>query len=73
VAEPVPQGGATTGWSGRLADKLAALPAAWCARHHIGGNALQLIGQTTQPSTVNTSNFGLVAAATIPDPPPCRT
>jgi uncharacterized protein (DUF1501 family) len=63
----VPQGGVTTGWSGRLADKLAGasggvVPPAIS----IGGNALQLIGQTTQPSTVNTSNFGLTAPATDP-------
>jgi len=63
-----PQGGAiTTGWSGRLADKIAGLsggrvPPAIA----IGGNTLQLIGKTTQPSTVNTSNFSLVAPATDP-------
>jgi len=32
----------------------------------ISGNALQLIGETTQPSTVNTSNFGLTAPASDP-------
>jgi len=63
----VPQGGATSGWGGRLADKLAstssgAVPPAIS----IGGNALQLIGETTQPSTVNTINFGFVAPATDP-------
>jgi uncharacterized protein (DUF1501 family) len=63
----VPQGGATTGWSGRLADKLAGTSGSLVPPAiSIGGNALQLIGQTTQPSTVNTSNFGLVAAATDP-------
>ncbi len=63
----VPQGGATTGWSGRLADKIAASSGTLvppCIS--IAGNALQLIGETTQPSTVNTSNFGLVAPATDP-------
>jgi uncharacterized protein (DUF1501 family) len=63
----VPQGGATTGWSGRLADKLAGISGGVvppCIS--ISGNALQLIGETTQPSTVNTSNFGLVAPATDP-------
>ncbi len=63
----VPQGGATTGWSGRLADRLAAGSSSLvppCIS--IAGNALQLIGETTQPSTVNTSNFGLVAPATDP-------
>ena len=63
----VPQGGATTGWSGRLADKLAGVSGTLvppCIS--ISGNALQLIGETTQPSTVNTSNFGLTAPATDP-------
>ena len=63
----LPQGGATSGWSGRLADKVAGIsggvvPPAIA----ISGNALQLIGQNTQPSTVNTSNFGLVAPASDP-------
>ena len=63
----VPQGGATTGWSGRLADKLAGSPGSLVPPAiSIGGNALQLIGESTQPSTVNTSNFGLVAPATDP-------
>ncbi len=63
----VPQGGANTGWSGRLADKLAGVSGATvppCIS--ISGNALQLIGETTQASTVNTTNFGLVAPATDP-------
>jgi len=62
----VPQGGVTTGWSGRLADKLAASGSLVPPAISIGGNALQLIGQTTQPSTVNTSNFGLTAPAADP-------
>jgi uncharacterized protein (DUF1501 family) len=62
-----PQGGATTGWAGRLADKVVAtssgvVPPAIT----LAGNTLQLIGQTTQPSSVNTSNFGLIAPATDP-------
>jgi uncharacterized protein (DUF1501 family) len=62
-----PQGGATTGWAGRLADKVAAtssgvVPPAIT----LAGNTLQLIGQTTQPSSVNTSNFGLIAPASDP-------
>jgi len=63
----VPQGGATTGWSGRLADRLSSSSGTLvppCIS--IAGNALQLIGETTQPSTVNTANFGLVAPATDP-------
>jgi len=63
----VPQGGATTGWSGRLADKLAGISGGVVPPAiSIGGNALQLIGETTQPSTVNTSNFGLTAPASDP-------
>ena len=62
-----PQGGATTGWAGRLADKVVAtssgvVPPAIT----LAGNALQLIGETTQPSSVNTSNFGLIAPAADP-------
>jgi uncharacterized protein (DUF1501 family) len=63
----VPQGGSNTGWCGRLADKLAGASGGLvppCIS--ISGNALQLIGETTQPSTVNTSNFGLTAPATDP-------
>ena len=63
----VPQGGATTGWSGRLADKLTALSGTLVLPTiGISGNALQLIGETTQPSTVNTSSFSLLASATDP-------
>jgi uncharacterized protein (DUF1501 family) len=63
----VPQGGVSTGWSGRLADKLAGISGGVVPPAiSIGGNALQLIGETTQPSTVNTSNFGLVAPASDP-------
>jgi len=63
----VPQGGATTGWSGRLADRLTGISGTLvppCIS--ISGNSLQLVGESTQPSTVNTSNFGLVAPATDP-------
>ncbi len=63
----MPQGGATTGWSGRLADKLAGTSGSLVPPTiGISGNALQLIGQSTQPSTVNTSSFGLVAPTTDP-------
>jgi len=63
----IPQGGATTGWSGRLADKVAgsssgAVPPGIT----MAGNTLQLIGQTTQPSSVSTTNFGLSAPSTDP-------
>ena len=61
------QGGSTSGWSGRLVDKAAStagglLPAAIT----LSGNVLQLVGEATQPSTVSTSNFALVAPATDP-------
>ncbi len=63
----LPQGSATTGWSGRLADKLASVSGGRVpSAITVAGNALQLIGQTTQPSTVSTSNFGLVAPAADP-------
>jgi uncharacterized protein (DUF1501 family) len=63
----MPQGGATTGWSGRLADKVAGVSGSRVPPAiTISGNTLQLIGQSTQPSTVNTSNFGLVMPATDP-------
>jgi uncharacterized protein (DUF1501 family) len=63
----VPQGGSTTGWSGRLADRLTGISSGVVPPTiGISGNALQLIGANTQPSTVNTSNFSLVAPATDP-------
>jgi uncharacterized protein (DUF1501 family) len=63
----IPQGGATTGWSGRAADKAAAtaggdLPPAIT----LAGNVIQLVGQTTQPTALSTSNFGLIAPASDP-------
>ena len=65
--DAMPQGGATTGWSGRLADRVAAASSgAVPPGITLAGNTLQLLGQNTQPSSVNTSNFGLVASATDP-------
>ena len=59
--------GATTGWSGRLSDKVAALSSGVVPPAiTLAGNTLQLIGQNTQPSSVSTSNFGLIAPATDP-------
>ena len=65
--DATPQGGSTTGWAGRLSDKVAAgssglVPPAIT----LGGNTLQLVGESTQPSAVTTTNFGLVAPATDP-------
>ena len=63
----VPQGGATTGWSGRLADKVSGLSGALVLPTiGISGNTLQLIGEATHPSNVSTNNFSLVAPATDP-------
>ncbi len=63
----VPQGGSTSGWSGRLADRVAGLNGSLVLPTiGVSGNALQLIGETTQPSTVNTSSFSLSAPATDP-------
>jgi uncharacterized protein (DUF1501 family) len=63
----MPQGGATSGWSGRLSDRVAGASAGIVPPAiTLAGNTLQLIGQNTQPSSVNTSNFGLTAPATDP-------
>jgi len=64
----VPQGGATAGWQGRLADKIVQLntnvnvPPAM----GIGGGALQIVGETTQPSAVGTSGFSLTTGLNDP-------
>ena len=63
----LPQGGAATGWSGRLVDKVAGVSGSRVpAAITMAGNALQLVGRTTQPSTVSTTNFGLTAPAADP-------
>jgi uncharacterized protein (DUF1501 family) len=57
----VPQGGpnASSGWQGRLADKVvqlntvAAVPPAIA----VSGSALQLVGKSTKPSTIGTKGF----------------
>ncbi len=66
----VPQGGSSTGWAGRLADRIyvpgcspASSPGGYAGfppSIGISGNSLQLIGHCTQPTTVSTSNFGLI-------------
>ena len=50
-----PRGGQTTGWGGRIADRiqLQNAPSNFPASIGITGNALQLIGATTQPSAIN--------------------
>ena len=65
--DATPQGGSTTGWAGRLSDRVAAasggvVPPAIT----LAGNTLLLVGQNTQPSAVTTTNFGLIAPATDP-------
>jgi uncharacterized protein (DUF1501 family) len=65
--DATPQGSGTTGWAGRLADRVAAgsggvVPPAIT----LAGNTLLLVGQNTQPSAVTTTNFGLVAPASDP-------
>jgi uncharacterized protein (DUF1501 family) len=65
--DATPQSSVTTGWGGRLADKVAGsssglVPPAIT----LAGNTLQLVGESTQPSAVTTTNFGLVAPATDP-------
>jgi len=63
----LPQGGATSGWSGRLADKMSSYSSGVVPMAiSLAGNAMQLIGQSTQPTSASTSNFGLVAPATDP-------
>lgn len=63
-----PQGGVLSGWAGRLADRVAVnnpnaiVPPAIT----LSGNTLQLVGETVQPVSVNTTNFGLQAPATDP-------
>jgi uncharacterized protein (DUF1501 family) len=65
--DSTPQGGGTTGWAGRLADKVAAgSPGLVPPVITVAGNALQLVGESTQPSSISTTNFGLMAPATDP-------
>lgn len=56
-----PLGGTSTGWGGRIADKLAGLnyPSQFPVAIGVSGNSLQLVGQTTQPTTVQGDSFGL--------------
>lgn len=62
-----PQGGSTSGWSGRLADRMTSFTSGVVPMAlSTAGNALQLVGQNTQPSAASTSNFGLVAPASDP-------
>ena len=63
----VPQGGVTTGWEGRLVDKIfAAGTPAFPPAIGLGGGALQLVGQNqgTQPAAITLNGFSLQAPAT---------
>ena len=63
----MPQGGATTGWGGRLAD-LVYSSQAFPPSIGVSGGALQLVGRNTLPTTIGTQNFGLVEDKTLSDP-----
>jgi uncharacterized protein (DUF1501 family) len=63
-----PLGGVSTGWCGRVADKVVGLnyPSNFPIGIGVSGNSLQLVGQTTQPTTVNGSTFGLEGSGDSP-------
>jgi len=56
-----PLGGVTTGWGGRVADRTVGLnyPSQFPPAVGVSGNSLQLLGQSTQPTTVQGDGFGL--------------
>jgi len=61
------QGGATTGWSGRAADRAASVGGGQLPPSiTLGGNVIQVVGEVTQASAVNTASLSLVAPATDP-------
>ncbi|HEY3841093.1 MAG TPA: DUF1501 domain-containing protein [Bryobacteraceae bacterium] len=65
----VPQGGVSTGWEGRLADRIfASATPTFPPSIGVGGSALQLVGQNqaTQPAAINLSGFSLLAPAADP-------
>ncbi len=55
-----PLGGVSTGWCGRVADKVQVLNGASSFPPSVGvaGNSLQLLGQATQPTAITGNNFG---------------
>jgi uncharacterized protein (DUF1501 family) len=62
----VPQGGVSTGWEGRLADRIFANSTpSFPPSIGVGGSALQLVGQNqaTQPAAINLNGFSLIAPA----------
>jgi uncharacterized protein (DUF1501 family) len=56
-----PLGGVTTGWCGRVADKVQVFNAGSAFPPAVGvaGNSLQLVGQTTQPTAITSDDFGI--------------
>lgn len=52
---------ATTGWAGRVADRVQSLnaPSNFPPAVAINGNSLQLIGQDTRPTTIGGDDFGI--------------
>ncbi|MCX6598190.1 MAG: DUF1501 domain-containing protein [Acidobacteria bacterium] len=52
---------ASTGWAGRVADRVQGLnsPSNFPPAVAISGNSLQLIGQETRPTTIGGDNFGI--------------
>ena len=58
----------TTGWAGRVADRVNLLnqPSNFPPSVSISGNSLQLIGQSTLPTTINSAEFGIVGSDHTP-------
>ena len=54
----------TTGWAGRVADRVNLLnqPSNFPPSVSIAGNSLQLIGQSTLPTTINSAEFGIAGS-----------
>ena len=58
----------TTGWAGRVADRVNLLnqPSNFPPSVSISGNSLQLIGQSTLPTTINSTEFGIAGSDHTP-------
>ena len=58
----------TTGWAGRVADRVNLLnqPSNFPPSVSIAGNSLQLIGQSTLPTTINSTEFGVLGSDHTP-------
>jgi uncharacterized protein (DUF1501 family) len=64
-ANPAAASGVVGGWSGRLADKVAASQS-FPVSVGVSGGALQLVGIQTQPTTAGTTGFSLLTGLTDP-------